>query len=471
LTASLTVEGPVPGRIGLPSVSFPLASVGYRSEEFFLRGTATAYSANGELGGDGQWDVSPARTADFCTRLVVYRPVDGERFNGTVFVEWLNVSAGADGPPDWLFIHRQLIRAGAAWVGVSAQKAGIDGGGLVDSGGHLRKVSPDRYAALVHPGDSFAYDIFGAAGQAVRRPAGTGVLGALEADTVLATGQSQSAAGLVTYINARGLDGGYDGYLVHGRGAYGLGLDGGMTIPGRRPGPAGDGPGHRIRADLRVPVLTVQSETDVTLLGGGRARQEDADLFRLWEMAGAAHFDTYGLNAASQDDGSKSAADLQGMVSAASGYQAAGDAPFNSGWQQHYVMQAAAAALEAWARHGSIPPSVPRLEAVDDEATDLRRDELGIAVGGLRTPWVDAPVACLSGQRQQSDGFPFGFLFGETHPFSADQLARLYPGGRAEYLERFGQATGKAVEGGVLLEADRDEIEAVAERAWPARRS
>ena len=171
-----------------------------------------------------------------------------------------------------------------------------------------------------------------------------------------------------------------------------------------------------------MPVLTVQSETDVTLLGGGRARQEDTGLFRLWEMAGAAHFDTYGLNAAFQDDGSKSAADLQGMVSAPSGFQAAGDAPFNSGWQQHYVMQAAAAALEAWARHGGTPPSLPRLEAVDDEATDLRRDELGIAVGGLRTPWVDAPVACLSGQRQQSDGFPFGFLFGETHPFSADQL-------------------------------------------------
>ncbi len=52
-------------------------------------------------------------------------------FNGTVVVEWLNVSGGGDGSPDWFFLHRHLMREGVAWVGVSAQKAGIDGGGVL----------------------------------------------------------------------------------------------------------------------------------------------------------------------------------------------------------------------------------------------------------------------------------------------------------------------------------------------------
>ena len=33
--------------------------------------------------------------------------------------------------PDWTLLHRELIRAGHAWVGVTAQKAGVDGGGFV----------------------------------------------------------------------------------------------------------------------------------------------------------------------------------------------------------------------------------------------------------------------------------------------------------------------------------------------------
>ena len=45
-----------------------------------------------------------------------------KKFNGTVVVEWLNVSGGVDAAPDWTFAHTELIREGYAWVGVSAQK-------------------------------------------------------------------------------------------------------------------------------------------------------------------------------------------------------------------------------------------------------------------------------------------------------------------------------------------------------------
>ena len=43
-------------------------------------------------------------------------------------IEWLNVSGGADAGPDWNATHREIIRSGYAYVGVSAQKVGVEGG-------------------------------------------------------------------------------------------------------------------------------------------------------------------------------------------------------------------------------------------------------------------------------------------------------------------------------------------------------
>ena len=60
---------------------------------------------------------------------------------------------------------------GHAWVGVSAQKVGIDGGGFVESI-HLKLLAPERYGELEHPGDAWSFDIFtqvGALAPAARR--------------------------------------------------------------------------------------------------------------------------------------------------------------------------------------------------------------------------------------------------------------------------------------------------------------
>jgi hypothetical protein len=124
------VEGPITGGSGRPFVAstfFDLAHLGYREAEYFLSGTATAY-VSGELGVDGKWAVTPGEVATYRTRVVVYRPIDARRFNGTVVVEWFNVSGGLDAAPGWIMAHTHLIRAGFAWVGVSAQKVGVEGG-------------------------------------------------------------------------------------------------------------------------------------------------------------------------------------------------------------------------------------------------------------------------------------------------------------------------------------------------------
>ena len=122
-------------------------------------------------------------SAPYTTRIAVYRPINPKRFNGTVVVEWLNVCGGTDDAPEWTLSHNELVRDGFAWVGVSAQKVGVDS---------AKSTDPAEYSSLSHPGDSFSYDMFSQAGQAVRADAAL-ILAGLRPHTLIAAGESQSA--------------------------------------------------------------------------------------------------------------------------------------------------------------------------------------------------------------------------------------------------------------------------------------
>ena len=463
-TTSGRLHGPVPGSPFLTTGDSHLRAAGYVREEWFLESVASAYTLDHERGEDGRWQAARGGRAPFKTRLVVHRPEDPTRFNGTVVIEWLNVSGGLDAAPDWHFLHRHLTREGAAWVGVSAQKAGIDGGGLVP-GMPLKSVNPERYGSLVHPGDAFAFDIYSEVGRVLRAP-DAGVLGSLHARRLIAIGESQSAGFLVTYVNAVDpLERCFDAFLIHGRPGAAAGLDG-RYLRARGDGNLSNvsaitGDGHRIRDDVRVPVLTFQSEADVVILGGARSRQADSDRFRLWELAGASHFDTYGLIATHVDREGipvEELADQMAPTDQVIGMSA--EVPINSGPQQHYVLNAAMKRLERWVREGTPPPEAPRLESTNETPTRLARDEIGIVRGGIRTPWVDAPSAVLSGDPPGGEGFLF--LFGRTLALDQATLARLYAGGPDEHCARFEAATAAAVDAGYLLAEDAGEIRALA---------
>jgi Alpha/beta hydrolase domain len=466
------METPVPtvrAMEGGPPVlipAYPLESVGYAEQEFLVEGVARSFALTGERTADGRWSVKEDAEAPYVTRILVRRPIDPAAFSGTVAVEWNNVSAGVDVSPDWSLLQRELTGRGHIWVGVSVQKAGVDGGGMVD-GFHLKRLAPDRYGLLVHPGDAWSFDIFSQVGALLRSPSAA-ALGVTGADRLIALGESQSAFFLVTYINAIDVEAQvYDGFFVHGRGASGVSL-GGAWASGRqvddevrsvlRAVP------ERIRDDARVPVLVLQSETDVVVLGGGAPAQPDGEHLRLWELAGASHVDTYTLVASARDDGRLAPAAFAELMKPTTTLMfATTDFPVNSGPQQHYVGQAALDALVAWAAGGPPPPTAPRLEL--DAAQHLVPAEHGIARGGIRTPWVDVPTATLSGLGQSGEGF--AVLAGRTDPFDQQTLDRLYPGGRADYLDRFAASLDATIAAGFLRPEDRAEILALAEASYP----
>ncbi len=471
MTNRVNLQGPIAGTPVIQLGQYDLGALGYVVEEYFLAGTATSYEGAGERTADGRWEVTPAATAPYTTRVVACRPSGASRFNGTVLVEWLNVSGGLDAPPDWYMTHRHILREGMAWVGVSVQKAGVEGGFSLGAGLPLKQANKQRYDSLSHPGDAFAFDIFTQAGAAVREPAGRGVLGPLKAQRVIAAGTSQSAIYLVTYVNAVDrLTQVYDAFLVHGRGGAGVPINGDFLGARRNINVTGEEPlflgSEQIREDVRVPALTIQSETDVIKMGGIGARQPDSERIRLWEVSGSAHFDAYGLVASQLDDGSLSAgrlAELNAPISEIVGIPT--ESPINAGPQFHYVIQAALAALERWVKDGTPAPRAARMELAAGPPPRLAVDEQGNVKGGIRTPWVEAPTAVLSGLGQ--GGGSFAFLFGTTHPFDDARLAALYPGGRREYLARFEAAAQAAVRAGFLLAADLAEIKALGAAACP----
>ena len=449
------VTGPVTsGTRGQPFNAMPSGLAdryGYVEEEFFLDGEATAYQADGELSEDGRWTVSPAGTAPYRTRVIVRRPADADDFDGTVFVEWLNVTAGVDGDPDFGLAHAELLGHGSAYVGVSAQAVSVEGGQAalpidIPGGGPrpLKQWDPERYGELAHPGDPYSYDIFSQAAQAVRRPGDVDVLGGLTAEHVIAMGESQSGARMITYVNAaHPLAGIYDGFLVHSRGGGGAPLgDTGFVL--------GEGV-VRVRDDLEVPVLQFETETDLFgPLGFFRARQDDTDLLRTWEVAGTAHADQaildYNAEMASEVGGG--GFDLAALCGS-----------INEGPQAE-VLRAGVAALRTWVVDGEAPPGAPPLEVAGDA---IVRDERGIALGGIRTPPVEAPVAVLTGEAPPG-GNIICLLFGETRPFDAATLAGLYPT-HQDYVEAVTESADAAVAAGFLLRADADALVAEAEDA------
>ena len=238
--------------------------------------------------------------------------------------------------------HNELIREGFAWVGVSAQAVGVDALKATDP---LRGDAA-RYANLSHPGDSYSYDIFSQAGQAIRDDAPT-MLGGLKPKHFIAIGESQSAGRLVTYIDAR----------ASARPRL-------RRLPRAQPDGGCAHPRRRRRAGARLP----DRERRVRF-SNGAARQDDSDTYRLWEVAGTAHFDQYGLSIGPEDTG-----DGQGGVAVMESMQHPTNqpsemftcgAPINTG-PAHYVLDAAFHHLNRWVSKGIAPPSAPRLQTTPE---------------------------------------------------------------------------------------------------------
>jgi hypothetical protein len=419
-----TVIGPIEGT--RPPFGVPRSDVserGYVVEEYQLEGSAIAYvlAPDSRATNDGRWDVEEWQEGDYRTRILVIRPARVDDFNGTVVLNWQNVSAGFEsGSPSTGEVYE-----GCAWVAVSAQEIGIYGmpmgasrSGI--SGRALVDHDPERYGSLVHPGEQACFDIYTQAARAVgpRREPSTDPLGGLPVERVVASGTSQSAMRLAAYINA-----------IHPRAGV---LDGFILAlwEGRAPrpeeGPISMGLRTALRTDLDAPILVVNSEFESSNLAA--LGVVDTELLRVWEVTGAPHAPTPNR----------------------------GDQPSSSGWVGNSLdfrptYEAGLRAMHRWLVDGIPAPAQPRIEFDHAHSPPaIRRDEHGNARGGIRLPEVAVPTREYRGMSFGTGRAP---LFGASRPLPDDVLRELYPT-RAVYEARWHAAVDALAATGALRPED-----------------
>jgi hypothetical protein len=423
------VTGPIaspaiPGQPSKDHIFFasdhPLAVNGYIEEEYFIEGTANRYNTPSGATGSIIDSGHPYRT-----RLVVRRPASDKKFNGTVLVEWTNVTNGFDAENVWFFAWEHILRSGYAWIGVSAQRVGVD---------RLKTWNPVRYGALdVTKGgtitnDALSYDIFMQAGQALRHPVGVNMLGGLKPKAFMAIGESQSASRLATFVNSvMPLDNIYDGVFLL------------STF------------GQAIRPDPVAPIYKVLFEWDVET-GEAGVRAPDTQRFRSWEVAGTAHVDHH-LRLTREP---LELRDL-GVSSEATAAPTCAVPTIGSRVPNHYVVDAALDHLTRWVRDGVQPPTAPRLEIASfgpGNAAQIARNEFNLALGGIRLAAIEVPTAENVGESVSGGACP---RWGYHKPFSVQTLNALYPN-RGQYVSKVIQVTHDNVSSGYLLEKDAEAI-------------
>jgi hypothetical protein len=306
------------------------------------------------------------------------------------------------------------------WVGVSAQRVGVH-----QAATGLRDWSPVRYGTLdVTDGgtildDSLSYDIFSQAGQAIAEPTGVDPLNGLEPSVILASGASQSAGRLVTYYNSiQPLANLFEGFYL----AVG---------------------GGTVRTDLGVPAFKVLSETEIVFLGFGfGSLQPDTDSVRTWQVAGASHADrTFLDNAAVNTTRDSIPTNPPGLC----------DNPEGSELRFFHVGNAAHDHLARWAEFGTPPPTAPDIELIDlGPVSVVARDDLGLAVGGIRIADIEVPTALNTGQ---NGGPAFCLLFGTSLPFDGATLDELYRN-HGQYVKEVKQVAKENLADGYITRRD-----------------
>jgi hypothetical protein len=421
-----TVIGPMASDPpGTPGHNYPffstdmvLADFGYIEQEFFFDGTANRYDAPAPSGGIGN-NAASATTANiiatgipYRSRLLVRRPIDAARFNGVVVVEWLNVTNGYDTDVHWLYQKEFFLRAGYAWVGVSAQNAGLS-----NQPNGLKNWSPARYGTLnvnangTLTGDVLSYDIYSQAAQAIRSV--PPVMGGLPVQMLIAIGQSQSAGRLGIYLNA-----------IHVRDPI---YDGAVLASG----------GQIIRSDLTIPVIKLLTETEFAMNNVNEipVLQPDTDKIRVWPVAGSSHSEQYSL--LSRAAFLKRDLNLQAFDACAT--------PARSRVPNRFVYNASVDAIVQLNRTGREPPHAPPMAILTVSPPSVERDPFGNGLGGIRLAEMEVPVAHEGGETCGLGG---------THvPFGTATLDALYPN-HGTYVSQVAHAADASVEAGFVLPDD-----------------
>ena len=185
-----------------------------------------------------------------------------------------------------------------------------------------------------------------------------------------------------------------------------------------------------------------------------RSPQADGRNTVTWEVTGAAHSDRWVSKAIqipspgplpaklsrSQELQLRDQYDNYGQDLDPSGAACAPSPHKGSEFPRLFTLDAAVQDLSTWLTQGVRAPSAPTIQRVGPVPTSpkkkLERDPDGNALGGLRLPFINVPVAAYDGEACIEAG--------TTIPFTPAHLQQLYPT-HATYVRMMLDATNNAV--------------------------
>jgi hypothetical protein len=437
-----------------------LAQAGYTEEEYYLSGVAPAITAAG----------GALFQAPYVTRILVRKPADPVRFNGTVIIEpfsWFGERAAG-----WILTRDYLLRRGYAYVGYTlninkpevdpkfvAETPEAEADGIRQYGGivnleFMRRRDYARYAPLGayydprrftrgEGADPFLPQSQGIAAQLARllkanRPRGP--LARLDVRRVYVNSWAVTAQVWMDYLDQgrhqqwRMPDGRplVDAYMT-GRMAYGE--VGGEAIRVPRKMPAG------------TPFVTVYSQSELmhdALEGIELPADTDRPRLRYYEVTGMPHLRLADLGTEHVE---RFAADV-----------GKGDDPNCRTLYDEPVELVVAALLDAmdrWVREGKPMPRAPR---VVREGRGVARDPAtGNMRGGVRPPWISVPASRYMTDPETG----CGLVYDTKVPYSSETLRARY-GSHAGYERKFEEAKQSSVREGYLLPEDAAKLRPIA---------
>lgn len=185
--------------------------------------------------------------------------------------------------------------------------------------------------------------------------------------------------------------------------------------------------------DVDVPTILLNSQLEVEEVfarDGIDYRKPDSDRpggqFRLYEVAGMPHHDSRENPLFQQEPC---------------------DLPLNR-FPYKPIVNMALDHLIRWVERGVPPPRARRISVVGGPGGEIELDRHGNAVGGVRSTYVDVPVARYS--PLNSGPIQFCSVFGSQSPFSQEQLSSLY-GSHGAYVRRVNRRLSRLIRRGWYL--------------------
>jgi hypothetical protein len=437
----------VPGTTALAAspANFDPSEYGYTEKEYYVSGTANRYIFPDVL--------KDAQLLDggypYKTRMIVRRPKNSGKFNGTVVVEWFNVTLGQDIDFNWATSREYLMRNGYAYVSISAQRVGVE---------DMKAWSPARYGSLnvtappttppdpIGQNDALSWDIFSQTVKGLRNPRGVDPLSGLRVKSVIATGESQGGRRLTQYYNS--IDPLHR--LVDGMVFY----DPGYNTP------------HILRGDNPTKLVSVGSEVHSDGRPGGPVA--DGKYTRRWEVAGTSHlshWDMLYVDAHTSRDmsltgaGGVPAATAQDVIPGCTYYPLWSAVPF------HKVLNSAFDHVNDWVQRGKPAPTGKPLDR-EPGSLLLRHTADGRTFGGVQLAEYVYPTAFNLGYLNPGPGFCRN---GGHHRFYDEaELEDLYPNPGA-YVRGVVETTKKNLAAGYILCEDAQETVEAAYRLFDRR--